>query len=181
MRKTSDALRAEVLANFPDNTTGLITPAAVRQMFEDIIDSFTQAWGILQGSPGVATALTTTPTKLSIFDTVFATSPELAADATTDSITATLGGYFSFNVTVSMAGDNNADIELALYRDGAPTIWVSLTTTTGAANRAELTLEGFTQGNPGSVFELYARTLTGTANVTFSLNQFLMSTVQTNA
>lgn len=178
-RKTTAELLAEIAALLPDNTTELITPADVRTCLNNICESFTPAFGVIRGVPGVPVTLTTTPAKLAIFDEVVATSPELVAEPANDRIVAAKAGYYLFNFTSSIAGSNNSDVQIELRRNGSPTLWYALQTTTGAANRAEITLQGYTQAvADGDVFEIYANVLTGTDDATFSANQLLLETIQ---
>lgn len=178
-RKTTAELLAEIAALLPDNTTELISPADVRTCLNDICESFTPAFGVLRGVPGVVVNLTTTPQKLAIFDEAIATSPELVADPALDQITATKAGYFTFSFTASLSGGNNSDVQVELRRNGTPTLWLALQTTTGAANRVEISLAGYTQAvADGDIFTVYGSVLSGTDACTFSGNQLLLETIQ---
>lgn len=181
-RLNSDTLRALVQSLFPDNTSELITPANVRDMLNDIIDSFTPAFGSMARTATIPFNLTTVPTKLTIFDQVVATSPELVVSIANDTITAVNSGLCIFNFTASIAGSNNSDVVVELRRNGLQTFWRALSTTTGAANRVELTLAGYLQNtNPGDEFSIYVNTLTGTDNADFFDVSLIMQTVQTNS
>lgn len=45
--KNVAALTAEITANFPDNITGLVTPALLRQVTQDIVDSTNNLNGVV--------------------------------------------------------------------------------------------------------------------------------------
>ena len=51
---TRAQILAEIAAQFPDNTTGLITPAKLRQVVEDITNSYNNSTD--EGTPAAATA-----------------------------------------------------------------------------------------------------------------------------
>ena len=59
--KTIMALREQIGTMFPDNTTGLITPVQVRDMFKDIVDTFSPGYGILSADAITLVALGITP------------------------------------------------------------------------------------------------------------------------
>jgi hypothetical protein len=56
--KNVAALTAEITANFPDNTTGLVTPALLRQVTQDIVDSTNNLNGVV--APDTQTGATYT-------------------------------------------------------------------------------------------------------------------------
>ena len=180
-RKYSNDIRAEIDTLVPDNTTGQVTPAGIRQIMHDIVDSFTPAYGALRRTASTMVALTTTPTKLVVYDEVVRSTPELVASAANDTITATRAGSYNFSFTSSLSGQNNSDIVMELFRNGLSTPWRALTTTTGAGNRAEITVSGIVSAPANDdVFEIYAYLLSGTDNVSFYDSIFLMETIQTN-
>lgn len=178
-RKTTTQLLAEIQALFPDNNTGLISPNDLRTSLTNICDSFTPAFGALRGVPAVVANLTTTPAKLLLFDELVATSPGVVeANVANDEIVAVVASIMQFSVTASLSGTNNADVQIELRRNGTPTLWLALQTTTGAANRVEMSLSGYISANAGDVFTVYGSVLTGTSSTTFYNNALIMETVQ---
>jgi len=181
-RKYSNDIRTEITNLLADNTTGLISPSDVRQILNDIVDSFTPAAGAIRRVTSIPFNLTTVPKKLTIFDEVLATSPELIASAANDTIQAALTGFYNVNFTCSVAGSQNSDIQVDLRRNGLTTFWRALGTTTGASNRVELTLAGVVQATGvNDDFSLYVSVLSGSDNVDFFDTQLIMGTIQTNA
>ena len=181
-RKYSDDIRAEIATLVPDNTTGQVTPAGVRQILNDIVDSFTQAWAVLRRTADIPVNLTTTPTKLVIFDEVLITSPELVASAANDTIRAVRPGFYNFNFTCSISGSNNFDVAVELMRNGTSTFWRALQTATGTGNRVELTLNGAVASLvDNDEFSIYVSVLSGVDNATFYDTQLIMGTVQTDS
>lgn len=62
--KTVAALTAENVSSFPDNTTGLVTPALVRGMIQDLIDSYLNLNGVAAPTTITSTTYSVLPADL---------------------------------------------------------------------------------------------------------------------
>lgn len=71
-----------------------------------------------QGSGGTPQALSTTPAKISQFDTVVAQSAGMTADASTDTIAVQNNGAYIADFNAVVSGTASADILLQLYLNG---------------------------------------------------------------
>jgi len=64
IHKSINELMAEANANFPDNTSGLISPADLRNFVLDFLEAMSPAYGYLTiGETPVSVTVGTTPTK----------------------------------------------------------------------------------------------------------------------
>ena len=155
-----------------DNTTGAITPADVRQVFDAVTALFQPATTGLTGIPGATIALTTTDTPLVIFDASLQEVGEqgvIVPSVANDNIVSSLVGVHRFDFTTSIEGPNNDDVIVTLYRNGAATAVASEISLRGAGNRVEFTMSFPLQGPaPGpNTYSLSARLRTGSGSATF--------------
>jgi len=177
-RKTTAQLIAEIAALFPDNTTGLITPASLRTSLTNICDSFTDAYGAMQGLPGVVQALTATVAKLVVFDTVLRTSAEVTPSATNDNVTVSALADYAFEFTCTVAGANNEVVRLVMRVDGVETPW-TFQTTLSVSNTAEMSFSGIIVAIPaGGVVDVGVSSTSGNQSPTFSQNVLIMHDIQ---
>ena len=177
-RKTTAQLLAEIAALFPDNTTALITPAAVRTSLQNICESFTDAYGALQGLPVVPLALTASVIKLAVFDAVLTTTPEVTPSAANDNfvVGAAAGYYFDFTTTVT--GTNNQVLRFVARKNAIETVWTYQATITGGGNTAEISFSGFIQAVATDVIDMAVSSLSGNTTPNFSQSYFVMHDVQ---
>ena len=81
-RKTVAELLALNIASFPDNTTGQITPDALRAMFAAFIEGFAPAYGAFQRSTSLPMNLpTATPVIVPWQSVIAAQAPLFSASA----------------------------------------------------------------------------------------------------
>jgi hypothetical protein len=179
-RLTFAALQAEVAALLADNTTGDITPADVRQVFNDMMDTFQPASSGLTGEPPAALSMTTTDAKVAVFDTALSNVGQagvITPNIANDSIATSLVGIHRLDFTTSVEGPNNDDLIFTIYRNGTPTVVATEAALRGNGNRVEVTMTfPFTAPGPGpNTFEVRARLRAGAATVTFANTIFVVS------
>jgi len=158
-------LLAQADATLPDNSTGDISPADVRNMVRDFIDSVMPAYGTLQLATQTK-ALNATPSKIAPFSSSFgATSGYFnvnVTDATITRLVQTAGvAGASDNVVISgvVSGANNANVVVRLFKNGAPTGYVTSVTCSGAGDDQGFSLVGlnYTDASAGdAVYDLRA-------------------------
>jgi hypothetical protein len=172
-RLTFSGLQAEIAALLPDNTSGEISPADVRGVVTDIIDTFQPAGAGIYRTADASQALTTADTKLTVFDTTltsFGESGVIIPSAANDTIDTLLIGVHTLSVNLQAEGGANDDLIVTVYRNGVPTAVAGEIALRGAGNKVEFTLSFPMQApSPGPhEFSLYVRLRSGTGNVTFS-------------
>jgi hypothetical protein len=177
-RKTTAQLLAEIVALFPDNTTGFITPLALRTSLTNICESFTDAYGALQGLPTVGQALTATVAKLAAFDTILITTPEVTPSAVNDNMVLGATAGYAFEFTTSLNGPNNTVVRFVARKNGIETVWTFQATLTGGGNTAEVSFSGFINAVATDVIDIAVSSLTGNATVNFAQNSFVVHDVQ---
>jgi len=120
-RLTTNALRAQVDALLPDNTTQDISAADVRDMFKDVIDTFTPGYGIASSDALTLVALGVTP-QIVTYDAILAQTADYIVDTAAGTIQRLANGLpstvnrISFNC--DLASPTGDEVVFSLFRDG---------------------------------------------------------------
>lgn len=163
-------LLAQADATIEDNTTGQISPADVRTLIKDFLDTMSPAYGVIQCSSSVE-ALTATPAPIAPFTaSLAATAGYFTANLTAGSVTRALNGIAGASVRLTINGEvtgaNNTAVTVTLYKNGAPTPFKTTVATRGA-NPVAFNIAGLTYNDTDAVYDLRATTDT-TGSYTFS-------------
>ena len=143
-RRFLDDIRADIASQMPDNTLGLITPAIVRNLLNDIIDSTIQdECGIVTSVPvaGFAVTTTFTPITTAVFtQDIGGDGSFLTVNAAGGNITlsSTAGFAYSVVAAISFEAPNNDEIEIVVLVDGVPKPYSPLGT--GRGNNRPVTV-----------------------------------------
>lgn len=136
-------IRTEINALFPDNTAGLITPAALRTVVNDMVDSLFDRGCALRG-PGVtpvAQALTATPTLFpALYTDVINNNPSVfTTNLVAGNITALEGGFsHQLQVSAIVAAAINTQVSVTVFKNGAAISGQAGVETTGAGETKTL-------------------------------------------
>ena len=130
-------IKAQITAQMPDNSTGLITPAIMRANLQDMTDSLYARAAALVGqhSPALAQALTAVLTKFpALFTLVINNNPgQFAVSLVNGNITALVAGFFyQFTVGAVIDGPINTDVRFALFKNNVQVSGIFGAQTTGA-------------------------------------------------
>jgi hypothetical protein len=141
-------LLAQADSSFPDNTTQLITPAALRTFVKDFLDSISPAYGGILLTT-LSKALTTTPSALSPWGSSYVNTTgyyrtsvangEVIRDVATAGITGATD-LVIFNIDVE--GPNGNLVTAEIYKNGVSTGYRSSVTTNGAGKPESINLVG---------------------------------------
>ena len=126
MVKTLAALKSQAATDLLDNTTQLITPAKVRQMIVDFLDTFTPAYGAMSITSGAGIAKT-----LDVATAVAVPWENVSADTTAEYTCNTATGTISragqtaarVNLSLEVYVATGRLVTLALVNNGTPTAW----------------------------------------------------------
>lgn len=173
--KTMVELQTEITSLFPDNTTGLITPANLRQFCSDFVTSMTPAYGVLQINTTKVQQFNITPATVMVWDIVSTvTAPPYTGDAATGKITRSDGvctNQISFNVDVELA--NGRIVYATLYKNGVATPWRATATGRGAGNPSILSFEAIDYSAVPVDYQVFCNTDANTISVTFTNGVFM--------
>jgi hypothetical protein len=177
-------IKTEINTLLPDNSVGLITPALMRTVLQDMTDSLYTRAAALQGNHEavpVPQLLTAIPTNYpALYNQLFNLNPsQFDADLVAGTITLLVAG-FAIDWRLEMVGEgaNGTEFVGQLYKNGIAESRIQMATVaTGAGELHSVEASGFTVGVvAGDVFELR---LSGTGTITFtdiSVSSFLVPT-----
>lgn len=175
-RKFLDDLRTEIVAAFPDNTAGLITPAALRVVAEDTVDSLAidESTIFRQAASGSTTlAVGITPTDIVAVADANITDANMdntAADEANGRWTSGDVGGRSYRIQAhaSVELGNNMTFILGFSINGTPAPFQSFTSGRGAADPISLSLNAPLDAVPASAtIQMFCITPDGAETVTF--------------
>jgi hypothetical protein len=178
-------LRAEVGAKFPDNTTGLITPVQVRDMFKDVIDTFAPGYGIASIDSLTLVALGITP-QVVTYDTLLAETDTYSVDPALGAITRLARGLPSTVNRISFYADVSAptgdEVVFSLFRDGIDIPGGGTVSGQGLGNviQVAFSISTTAEDNLDHTYDIRALKVTGGAdNVELANVRFILEYVPT--
>jgi hypothetical protein len=184
-RKTIVALLLQADTNLPDNTSGDISAADVRDLLKDIIDTFKPGFGAIGNDLHTLVALGITPVVIP-YTTLLAVTADFTANLVAGQITRNSLGLPSTNTRVTFATDmacqDGSEVVFSLYRDGINVPGGTTASGRGLGNITEATFEIINAqpvaGNP--VYEVRASKITGAAsNVDLTNVRLILEVVPT--
>jgi len=178
--RSINELLAQADATIEDNTSANITPADVRSLIKDFLDTVAPAYAAITCS-GATLTLSATPQAIAPFTSQDALTTGLwTVNLTTGSTTRALSGvagsttFVSVNGTVE--GPLNDLVTVRLYKNGAPTPFLVSATCQGAGRPVGFDFSGLDYTNANATFDVRASGDAGSK--TFS-NVFLLCQTQT--
>lgn len=139
-RLTLAAVAQDMAVQLADNTSGAITPAKLRGVLQNMLDSLNPVTAMAWGSPAsVAVPLTSTPSRLPVtfFTDSFSDDPNVLSGRVNpngDLISLSAVGQLSLSFNINYAGTTGADFNLYIYRNAAALPFIVRLSTTGLTN-----------------------------------------------
>lgn len=157
-RKTMVQLLAEIVAAFPDNNAGAITPAALRSFLTDFVDSISPAYGAFSTTAGAVIPLTNTPSRLPFQAVVVAQLPEFTLSAPAQGQITRNDGEATNTITfqIDFAAANNSVVTFRVYKNGVGTSYTAVRTSTGANDIADINVEATVYDPNPATYEIRA-------------------------
>jgi len=151
MRKSIYDLLAQNTASFPDNTAGAITPAILRTMIKDFLDTMQPAYGMIKRLAPLAYPVTAVPARFEPFDTtVIVSAPDFSANLATGTVNALMNGLAQKVVRGTLMGTIEgpvgAEVTVELYAGGNATGFQASVECNGAGKLVSFNITGI--GNP---------------------------------
>jgi hypothetical protein len=154
-------LLAQADATLPDNSTQLITAAAVRNMVKDFLDSMSPAYGAIHCTSVVETLAPLTPQVLAPYTTTIqATAPDFTTNLTNGSVTRVLGAEAGSTIQIlasgAVVGGNGDAVTVTLFRNGAATTFANSVTAQGGGNPVSFNIAAIDYVTTDSTYDLRA-------------------------
>jgi hypothetical protein len=140
-RRTIVELIAQADSTLPDNVTGLIDPADVRNMIKDFLDTIRPSYAAIQISTGISKAVTTTFSTFTWSNTEIAQAPDWTVSLASGTIQRD-GGPATTRITfnIDVVATNNSITTFALFVNGVLTPWAVSNTSTSSADTQSFSL-----------------------------------------
>ena len=153
-RKSIVELEAQANADLPDNTTGVISPADVRNMFLDFLNAIRPAYGVCQKTAPETVNLGLTPA--AIIDTTASSSDinQLTASAATGAISRSERGTATINFTMDVECATNRFITATLFKDGVATTWRITVNGAGTGNPVGMAFTAVDYADPAATYDV---------------------------
>lgn len=120
-----------------------------------------------QGSGGSTQTLSTSPAKVTAFDTVVSQSPGMSASTSTDDITVDNNGAYAMDFNATVSGDPALDVLFQVYKNGvAVPNFIARLLLDGSGNPQNVSIHGIIESvQQADVFDIRATASAGTPDV----------------
>lgn len=174
-RKSIVELIAQATADFPDNTTGLITAAKLRGWAIDFLNSISPAYGYLTITGPLSQTFGLTPA-LVVFQAAFNSDPsQTTAAVPASTVTKVERGNVTINFTMDMEAANGRFISFTLFKNGVATGWKTTGNGGGIGNPVGVSLTAVDYSStPGAVYDVRGTAEVAGTAVTLSNGGFVV-------
>jgi hypothetical protein len=177
-RKSMTELLAQVSSTLADNTTGAITPAVLRSMFNDLIAAITPAYAALTQLPANTQVVGLVDSPMA-FDSTYG-QPALQINptvGTTANIAMVERGVTVVQFSADFATTTGRTVTFTLFKNGAPTQWKVSADGRGVNTPIPVSMLGADYADPAATYSIGLTCSTAGTNVTIS-NAVLLASVQ---
>ena len=174
-RKSINELIAQATADFPDNVTGLITPAKLRQFCIDFLNAIAPAYGYLTLAGPTSQTFGLTPA-LMVFSAAYDSDPsQTTSSVPASTVARSERGTATINFTADIEAANGRFITFTLFKDGVATTWRVTGNGGGVGNPVAVALTAIDYADPAAVYDIRATAEVAATNVTLSNAGFIIS------
>ena len=174
-RKSILELIAQATADFPDNVTGLITPAKLRNWAIDFLNAIAPAYGLLSLTGPLTQTFGLTPA-LVVFQTAYDSNPaETTSTIPGSSIARAEKGTSTINFSMDIETNNGRFITFTLFKDGVATPWRITGNGGGTGNPVSVALTAIDYADPAAVYDVRATAEVAGTSVILTNGVFLVS------
>lgn len=174
-RKSINELLAQATADFPDNTTGLITPAKLRQWAIDFLNSIAPAYGVLQIPTGTLNQTVNIAPQLLVFNSAYNSDPaQTTAAVPASTVTRAEKGNSTINFTINFECQTGRFVTFTLYKNGVATPWRVTGNGGGAGNPIGVAMTAVDYADPAAVYSMQVSCEVNGTVVTLSNAAFIV-------
>jgi len=155
-RKSINELIAEANAAFPDNVTGLISPADLRDFCLNFLNAISPAYGYLT-APGPLSQTFGLTAALVVFSQAYDSDPaQTTSNAAQGRVARSERGTSTINFSVDVSCGNNVSVTFTINKNGTPTQWKISATGRGASNPVSVALTAIDYADPAATYTVTA-------------------------
>lgn len=174
-RKSIDELIAQATADFPDNVTGLITPAKLRQWALDFLNAVMPVYSVLAATGPLNQTFGTAPV-LVAFNAVQNSDPsQMVAAVPASTVVRSERGAVQFDLSIDFECQANRFVTFIVYKNGVATTWKQTGNGAGAGNPVSVSLSGVDYADPAATYSVEAICETNGTVVTMTNMAFVVS------
>lgn len=174
-RKSINELVAQATADFPDNATGLITPAKLRQFCLDFLAAVAPVYSVLHATGPLNQTFGTVPA-LVVFNTATNSYPsEMVAAVPASTIARSQRGAVQLDLSIDFECQANRFVTFIVYKNGVATTWRQTGNGAGAGNPVSVSLSGIDYADPAATYSVEAVCETNGTVVTMTNMDFVVS------
>ena len=174
-------LSAAVDTAFPDNTSGLITPAILRAFLHDFLNAVRPAYGIVTLPASNIQTLGLTPQVIVFTEASDSSAAETVSTAATGSVARTAKGTSTINFSMDIEAANGRFVTFTIYKNGAPTLWRITGNGGGAGNPVSVALTAIDYADPAATYQIFATAEIDGVSTTLSNGALLVSADPVNS
>jgi hypothetical protein len=151
-RRTIVELIAQADATLPDNVTGLIDPADVRNMIKDFLDTIRPSYAAIRNSAGISKAVTTAFSTFAWAEQVAAQAPDWSVSLASGTCQRDGGPATTrLTFTADVVAPNNSIVTFALFINGVETAWAISNTSTSSADIQSFSLSAIAYNTEATI------------------------------
>ena len=173
-RKSFIELATQADADFPDNITGMITPAKLRNYLKDMLDAMRPAYGYLT-LPG------SNPLTAGLTPVIFAWTAQY--DSTGQTVSSTVSnniarqerGTCTLNFTVDFVAPANRQLTFTLFKNGVATTWRQSAQGTGATDPVSISFTAVDYADPAATYDIRVQADAAGVSTTMSNAAFILA------
>jgi hypothetical protein len=180
-RKSFVQLQADLTTSFPDNITGLITPAILRTYINNFLEAIRPAYGLLTRDTPNVQNLGTTDTPLVFESGSVSDVPDYTTTPATGTINRLAAGTTRLTFTTTIEGAVGRVVTASLYKNGAVTPWRVSGTLQGAGKPVDIVLVALQYDGAAAAYQMQVKADTAGTSTTFSNVDVIAETVPVNA
>lgn len=174
-RKSIAELIAQAIADFPDNVTGLITPAKLRQFCLDFLNAITPAYGLLTLTGPLTQVFGLTPA-LVVMQTAYDSDPaQTTSTVPASTVARSERGTATINFSMDIETNNGRFITFTLFKNGVATTWRITGNGGGTGNPVSVALTAIDYADPAATYDVRATAEVAGTSVTLTNGVFLVS------
>lgn len=171
-RKSINELAAQAIANFPDNITGDVSPADLRQFCLDFLEAISPAYGYLTKTTGSSQLLGLTPVVVD-FTAGFDSDPtQTTSSAANNNITRSERGTCTMNFSCDFETNSGRFITFTIFKNSSATPWRVTGNGAGAGNPVSVALTAVDYADPAAIYDV--RATAELANTTTTLSDIVL-------
>lgn len=179
-RKSFVQLEAELTTVFPDNITGLITPAILRSYFIEFLHAIRPAYGLLSRTTPNAQTLQLADAPVVFESSQVSDVPDYSATPATGVLNRLEAGSTAINFNCSVEGPTGRIVTVTLYKNGVTTAWKGSATLQGNTKPVEIAFVALNYEGGAAAYQIQAKCDTGGTSVIFSSMDAVAQTVPVN-